>query len=756
MRRAAAAILVIAAAGCGGGGDWPRQERAPGAEGIAFVENAECAECHEEEFRLWERSHHDLAMQPANEETVRADFNNTTFTHFGVESRFFRQDGRFMVNTEGPDGEHSNFEIKYTFGYEPLQQYLIEFPGGRLQCLTIAWDTGKERWFHLYQDERIRHDDSLHWTAWTQRWNLMCAECHSTNLRKNYDPKTKTYQTAWDEINVSCQACHGPGAEHVHWARGLPEDYEPRPGEDKLVVDFAAGDSRYEVDQCARCHSRRHQTSPNDVHGQAFMDNFQAATLREGLYHPDGQILDEVYVYGSFLQSKMYRRGVRCSDCHNPHSLNRIAAGNALCVECHQTDAPSRFPTLQKKEYDTPNHHHHQPGSTGAQCAACHMPERTYMVVDPRSDHSFRVPRPDLSVKLGVPNTCNDCHADKSSQWAAEAVVRWYGDDRGGPEYASALAAGRSADPEAVGDLSSLAMDLTQPDIVRATAGELLQRQGPEATPVIAKLAQDHDPLVRTTAAGGLDRLPPEDRVPAVAPLLSDPIRAVRMEAARVLASVPVEYFDGEQREAFESAIEEYRETQLANTDTPGAHQNLGIVAASMGEYEQAIESYRSALDIDPGFLPAQLNLATLYNQLGRNTEAEEVLRAAIRQSPDNGELRYSLGLLLAEENRLEDAARSLRQAAELMPSRARVRYNYALALQHLGRRGEAEQELLKAHEAQPNDPAIVNALVIFYVQQRRLDLALKYAWELVRLAPDQPGPRDMVERLEREMGVRR
>jgi tetratricopeptide (TPR) repeat protein len=751
MRQILAALMLFTLA-CGGGGDWPRQERAPGAQGIAFVDNSECAECHEKEYELWQGSHHQLAMQVANDVSVRGDFNDSTFTHFGVETRFFRRDGRFMVNTEGPDGANADFEVRYTFGYEPLQQYLIEFPGGKLQCLTIAWDTEQQRWYHLYQDEKIEADDPLHWTAWSQRWNLMCAECHSTNLRKNYDRETQTYKTAWDDINVGCQACHGPAAEHVRWARILPDDYTPRPGENKLAVDFKAGDSRYQVDQCARCHSRRHQTSANDLHGRAFMDNFQASTLRENLYQADGQILDEVYVYGSFLQSAMYRRGVRCSDCHDPHSLNRIGEGNALCGECHSISPPERFPTMKKKQYDTVEHHHHEPGTEGASCANCHMPERVYMGVDPRSDHSFRVPRPDLSVKLGIPNTCNDCHQDKSPMWAADAVAKWYGNEPKTTHYAEVIAAGRTGRPEAAPALMRLAQDLDQPAIVRATAAELMRVFGPDVTETLRKLAKDEDPLVRTIAVGSLDRLPPEQRVPEVAPMLEDPIRAVRMEAARVLASVPLQYLVPEQRVAYDKALAEYRETQIANTDTPSGNMNLGIVAASSSDTEAAIRDYREAINLDRAFLPAQLNLATLYNQLGQNPEAEDVLRAAIKQAPENGELRYSLGLLLAEQNRLEEATRSLKQAAQLMPSRARVRYNYALALQHLGRRNDAENELLQAYRADPADAAILNAVVIFYVQQKRLEQALLYANKLVSLAPNQTGPREMVNRIQREM----
>ena len=307
---------------------WPRHEAGRGAQDIAFVGNEACAECHQEQFEEWKGSHHDWSMRHADSTSVLGDFDDATFEHFGVTSRFFTQGDRYYVNTEGVGGVASDFEIKYTFGVEPLQQYLIEFPGGRLQSLTIAWDVENKRWFHLYPDERITHDDPLHWTRRFQSWNMMCAECHSTNLRKGYDGASDTYRTSWSEINVSCQACHGPGERHVAWARKIPEGVIPDPAEHGLVVDFKTTDPRYEVENCARCHSRRHQVSPEDEHGRPLMDDFQVAPLREGLYHADGQILDEVYVYGSFVQSRMYGAGVRCSDCHNSHSLKLFREGN--------------------------------------------------------------------------------------------------------------------------------------------------------------------------------------------------------------------------------------------------------------------------------------------------------------------------------------------------------------------------------------------------------------------------------------------
>ena len=752
------AFVSFSLLSCGQSGSPPQEQRGYGVEGIAFVSNNVCAECHAQQFQQWQGSHHERAMQPASERTVLGDFSGMELDHFGVRSRFFRRGEAFLVETEGPDGRPAEYEVRYTFGVEPLQQYLIEFPGGRLQCLTIAWDTRDKRWFHLYPDEKIPPEDSLHWTGLYQSWNHMCAECHSTNLRKNYEPSTHTYRTEWDEINVSCQACHGPGAAHVEWARkreagnDSPDD---APGDEYgLAVTFPGREPKREVEACFRCHSRRHAVSANDQHGTVPGDDFLVATLREGLYHADGQILNEVYVYGSFVQSKMYQEGVRCTDCHNPHTARLLEQGNAVCTRCHQTSPPEDFPALEANDYETEDHHHHGAGTEGTVCVNCHMPAKKYMVVDPRRDHSFRIPRPDLSVKLGTPNACTACHDDQPAQWAADAVTKWYGDEAARPpHFAEALAAGRKGAPDAEASLIQLALDRDQPAITRATALEMLRGYGPEGVNALVSQTGDPDPLVRVRAVAGLDRLEPKPRLEAAAPLLDDPIRAVRIEAVRVLSSLPEQEFNSEQRSLFERALEEFRAVQEAMLDTPSAHLNLAVLSSNLGEPEQAESHYRKAIELDPYFAPAALNLSTMLAGQERIAEAEEILREALKRSPEEGELHYSLGLLLAEREQLAEAAKSLGRASGLLSGRARVHYNYGLALQRLGRVREAEAALHKAEQVNPQDPEIVYALAVFYLQQHQPARALPYADRLVKLVPGQPGPLQMLQQIRARLG---
>ncbi len=733
----------------GDSGRPPGREQGTGESGVAYVDNATCAACHQAEHDAWSGSHHDLAMQEATSETVLGDFDDATFTHFGVSSRFFTKDGRFFVNTEGPDGELANFALTYTFGVEPLQQYLAPFPGGRLQSLTIAWDTERNEWFHLYPDARIPWDDPLHWTGRYQTWNVMCAECHSTNLRKNYDLETETYRTVWDEIDVGCQACHGPGASHVAWARSGDADPPTTDTDVGLVVDLAVS-AHDEIESCAGCHSRRQRISDVDRHARRFLDDFRPLTLQAGLYHPDGQIQDEAYVWGSFTQSKMYEAGVKCSNCHDPHQLDLSVEGNAVCVRCHRA-APAanvEFPTLQRKSYDTPEHHFHPVGSDGSQCVACHMPAQTYMRVDPRRDHSFRIPRPDVSVELGTPNACTMCHEDQDDSWAAAQVEVWWGQPDT-PHFAAAFAAARDADRAAEAPLLELVADSARPAIIRATALEHLRQYGPRALEAIRSATTDGDPLVRASAAGGLERLPPRRRIAVVTPLLDDPVRAVRLEAARVLASVPIADLDSRQAGLLARGLSEFVDAQMASADMPAAHLNLGVLRLRAGQLDEAERAYQVALHLDPSFVPVRFNLANLYNQQGRNDEAETVLREGIDRASegDEGELQYSLALLLAEEDRLEEAAASLQRAVELIP-RARVRYNYGLVLHRLGRLDDAEAALIEANEGNPRDADVLLALAQLLMDRGELTRAREYARALLQLNPTAPGPQQLLNEI--------
>jgi tetratricopeptide (TPR) repeat protein len=703
-----------------------------------YTDGRDCIECHNEEYKKWLGSHHDKAMQPAIEKTVLGNFNNAEFTYFESVSRFYKKEGKFYVNTEGPDGRPDDYEIKYTFGFTPLQQYLVEFDKGRLQCLTTAWDDLEKKWFHLYPEERITHDDWLHWTKGGQTWNLMCADCHSTNLQKKFDSKSEAYSTSWSEINVSCQACHGPGSAHSAWEetgqltrKFLPDTLNQKYG---LYVKLKGQAYKYEINRCGVCHSRRQRFTRDYRFSPEFLDNFLPSLLESSIYHADGQILEEVYVYGSFLQSKMYRMEVRCTNCHDAHSLHLKAQGNALCHQCH-------VPSV----YDTVTHHFHDPDTAAVQCVDCHMTGEVYMGNDFRRDHSFRRPRPDLTVKLGTPNACSRCHKDQPPQWAADWVAKWYGLTRPA-HFAQKLEDGWSGGPDMESNLAQLAVDTTFPEIARATALTYLSNiQGQLAETATIKNLNEKNSLLRYAAARGLERYPPHRIKDLAVPLLSDSVRAVRMEAARAMLVVSPYSLSKEQKEKFESAKKEFLEFLDLNSDFPSGQMGIGLYYHRIRDYEMSIQAYQKALRIDSRFNQARINLANLYNQQGMNREAEREFKEVIRQLPDYGEAYYSLGLLMAEEKRLEESVDYLIKADSLLEHNPRVAYNLGLALQKVNRLPEAEVSLLAAYSRDSLSADFLNALAVFYAQQQDWEKALVFAKRQASLYPDQPRARQLL-----------
>ncbi len=718
------------------------------AETSDYVGREACAPCHKSILDRYAGSHHDRAMQPAGPDTVLGDFNGATYQYNGLTSVFFKKDGGYFVRTDGSNGELEDFRISYTLGIAPLQQYLIAFPDGRMQALGIAWDTrpreeGGQRWFHLYPGEKVDHRDLLHWTGAAQNWNFMCAECHSTGVRKNYDAQADRFATRWSEVDVSCEACHGPGSAHVAWAAAQKNDSVSSDPTKGLSVQLGLGpgtwrtdpakrtatlagerDTRAQIETCGRCHSRRAQISEESPFGRDLAQTHLVSLLDAPLYDADGQIRDEVYEYGSFLQSRMYMRSVACTDCHDPHSGKLHAEGNALCGRCH---SPAAF--------DTVSHHHHPPGP-GTHCINCHMRQRDYMVIHRRHDHSFRVPRPDLSTSLGSRDTCTDCHKDRSANWAAEAIVRWYGPQRArGGAFGPALAAGRRQQAGAVPMLARVIRDQQIPAIVRATALTLAGQAGEALAAITGAQLSDPDPLVRRAALEALAGWSPQRRLEVAMPLLSDPVRGVRLEAVDVLADVVATApLTPERRRAFDAALAEYRAVQEFNADRPEAWMNLGSLDARMGQRERAETAYLRAIRMQPRFIPAYVNLADLYREMGRDVDGERILRQALVQDPGAAEVRLSLGLLQVRQKKLSEALVELGKTVELAPGMAHYAYVYAIALDSVGQRDKARECLEDAHRRFTGNREILSALVQFAAQAGDRDAATHWAMELRKL----------------------
>ena len=690
-----------------------------------YVGRGSCIECHQKEAQAFTASHHDKAMDLATDETVIGDFNNATIEHDGMTSRMFRDGKKFMVHTDGETGKMEDFEVRYVFGVDPLQQYMVEFdrdektlPGEvpRVQVLRISWDTLKKQWFYLRPPDvkdKLQPDDPLHWTGIAQRWQTMCADCHSTNLKTNFDVNTVTYHTTFSEIDVSCEACHGPGSTHVELANAKSLFWDRKVG---YGLNQLKGESTEpQLQTCAQCHSRRGVIESGFTGGPKYHDYFQLELLQPETYFDDGQIKDEVYVYGSFIQSKMYHKNIRCTDCHDPHSLQLKHPGNETCTSCHQHSAG---------KYDVPSHHHHAVGSEGAKCVNCHMPGRTYMDVDFRRDHSLRVPRPDMSVEFGTPNACTDCHlkdyinkvpdqtrpklreyadwllaaegGDKliaglikeTDQWSDDACEKWYGAERKTPEHFGQLFAGfRRGDSGSAEKLLSFAMrkDDVTPNIARATAFDNLSATGASGCSAAAmRILQDttDHPRVRSAAVRCLAVESPGTIRRNLIPRLNDPSRQVRHEASQMLAAPEVyNSLSANERTQVDIALRDVQRSLAGVGDRSGAHLSWAMLCEQRGMIPEAIKSYESAIRVEPTVAGARTNLAALLEQMAERGDAQAASRAAELRNeelpllkrdsllaPNNAMLQYRFGLALYLSGDQAAALEQLQRATQLAP----------------------------------------------------------------------------------------
>lgn len=596
-------------------------------------------------------------MQKADSSTVLANFN-TTVTFNGVTSEFYTKGNNYYVKTADSHGQFKEFKVTYTFGVTPLQQYIAEFPEGSYQCLQTAWDTDKNKWFDLQPDLKIEPGEWLHWTGNAMKWNTACADCHSTNIHKNFDPESGVYKTSFSEISVGCEACHGPGSRHVGFyeadKKGTPPELYMTRGMDPKEL----------VQKCARCHSRHTQlTSFFDYEGN-YLDHYEPQMITVPSYEPDGQISDEDYVYASFIQSKMYAKGIACMDCHDMHSMELKAIGNTLCMQCHES------------KYDSKEHHFHPMGTESAQCVNCHMTGKTYMGNDFRRDHSFRIPRPDQSMQYSTPNACNGCHEDKSANWAAQNIEKWYGTERK-DHFSDHLLKGFAGDKA---ELFYLLEHQDYPEIARASAVSYLTSMvSPNEIQQIKKYLSDRSALVRNETVKLIGMQQPENGPTLLESVINDPVRMVRINSADFMSRWQSIV---ESNPNHEKALAEYTKMLEMNADFPGGQQRTAEHAQSRGEAQKAIAAYRKALEIDNYNNTVRMNLALLFYQNGNVRDAENLYLKVTQQEPEVSYPYFMLGLLYNEQNQPELAATNLARACDREPFLERAFYNYAIMLQ--------------------------------------------------------------------------
>ncbi|TGV04558.1 multiheme c-type cytochrome [Flavivirga rizhaonensis] len=691
-----------------------------------FVGKETCIECHKSEYDSWNGSHHDQAMKIADSTTVLANFNNKIFKHKGVKHTFFKRGNDYYVNTADKNGNYQDYKIVYTFGVTPLQQYIVKFPDGAYQCLITAWDTEKNKWFHLQPNLELAHDEWINWTGGAMRWNTACADCHSTNLDKNFDSNTNTFNTSYSEINVSCEACHGPASNHVSFYKNGNTDALPQ----KLYMGKSLT-SKSLVQKCARCHSRRSQITKKFDYKGHFLDHYSPSLLIDPIYELDGQIKDEDYVYGSFMQSKMYQNDVTCVDCHDAHSLKLKQSGNNLCLSCHEP------------KYNSKSHHYHPLNTEGAQCINCHMTGKTYMGNDFRRDHSFRVPRPDQSVKYGTPNACNGCHKDKSAEWASKFIDAKYGTKR--PDhFSNYLLEGYNDNHEAFYTLIS---QNKFPEIARATAlyqytNNLLSRK--EINDV-RKFLKDSSILVRHEAVRAFEKIQDQSYHKDIEPLLKDSTRLVRIAAVKYFNSIGANM---EGNSDFNKAEKEYLESLDMSADFASGQHQIAVYNEMKGYTDLAIEAYKRALEIDNRYNVSRMNLALLLYKKGNIEEAKNLYLKVIELEPDYSNSYYMLGLLFNEIGDTKNALKYLAEACDKKPVNIRAFYNYALKLQAENLNQKSIEIINKALVVFPENENLLYVKLLGEINLKHHVEAYNTCSKLIQIAPNNATYKQVFEKL--------
>jgi tetratricopeptide (TPR) repeat protein len=705
-----------------------------------YAGSESCKKCHAAAFEKWHGSNHGRAERLVTEEEDHKAFEpKQTLTHGKDTSEaFVDADGLAKILTTGFDKKRHAYPVVRVIGNNPLRQFLIPAPGGRMQTCDVSLDPAKNEWFDVYGDDERAPGDWGHWTGQGMNWNAMCAACHNTRLRKNYEPQTNSYHTTMAEMSVGCESCHGPMKDHVEWQEKPALDAKKDPTISKTSRDQV-------METCAACHARRAELTGDLIPGESFYDHFSLTVTDEtDIYHPDGQVRDENYEFASFLSSRMHHAGVRCVDCHDPHSNKNIVKGNQLCMNCH-TAPRADFPTAPV--IDPTAHSHHGADSTGNQCISCHMPVTTYMQRHPRHDHSFSIPDPKLTQEFGVPNACNQCHTDKDVNWAIAANQKFYGEkpDRPSRTRALTVANARRGDPAAREQLIKLLASEEIP-AWKATACHLLERwvMDPAATQALLDQFAHASPLVREAAVRSLGTQVRSNNASvrsALQPLLEDPARSVRIAAAWALCDT---------LDLATRAGRELVHMLDINADQPTGRMQLSQFTMLRGDTPGAIRQMRKAIAWDPNSPPFHHDLAILLSMTGDSAGAVNSLREAIRLDPENPEYHYKLALALSESGTTAETIAELENTVKLDPGYARAWYNLGLARNGMGQPQQAIAALRQGEAADPNDSAIPYARATIHARLGQKQEALAAAAAALRLRPDFHDAMQLIQALSR------
>lgn len=706
------------------------------------TESQTCITCHEKEVNAWRTSHHAKAMGSADAKNVLGNFDDAQLSYEGKQVKFRLEAEKYYIEMPNLSGVMKTYQVLYTFGFEPLQQYIFDAGKGKLQFFPFAWDsrpknTGGQRWYVVHPEQEPH--DSFHWSQMGQNWNQMCADCHSSDFRKNFDLNTRTYSSEYSSINVSCSSCHGNLDEHSRDPIKYPvlTDSPYIGAETPLFKTDSQGklnpiSKRRSSDQvivCAGCHARRNAIS--DRAEPDFLNRaLETVLLKPEFYHVDGQVADENFVWGSFVQSKMYAAGVTCTNCHDPHGGQLYVQGNQVCTQCHDS-----------KNYDKPTHHMHKAGTDAAKCVNCHMPATLYMGVDSRRDHQFSIPRPHLTRDTGAPNACNNCHTNQDAKWASKALDKWYPQlkDASLNHFAYAFHEADNTLPRGHKKLLTVFTDDTQATIVRASAlSRLANYPHPDSMRAIETAVKNTEPQFRLAAIDAAAPYSNAEKWQLLEPLINDNQMNIRARGSRALAAASqMPSIPKQAKQTIKNGLEEYRSMQNYQADRGFAHTNLGNLERDLSNFDNAVRHYKTAIAIEPIYLPAYLALARIMEFSNNAAQGINVLNQALTVNPDAAEVYFALGLTRIRQRDKELALAHLGKATELSPDNPHYFFTLGALLQDQGQPEEALKNYEAARELAPKNPRMTYAMLPLLLQLGQTQKALTYAEQLITLIPE-------------------
>jgi tetratricopeptide (TPR) repeat protein len=701
-----------------------------------FSGSESCRECHEKFYQLWSPSYHGQAMMPVNADFV-AKHQLPDSKPINVEGHLYEmltKDSAMVMLEKDGDKLLNTYQIDWSLGGHNVYCFLTPMEKGKLQNIPLAYDANRKEWFN-YPESAVRHfmegveeDEALPWKDAMYTFNTGCYSCHISQLSTNFDLKNESYHTTWREAGINCETCHGPSSEHIRifkdWKEGdkIPKDIG-------LIVTSTFTQEQHNA-SCSPCHAKMTPITPSYIPGDKYFDNYNVTTLEDRDFYPDGRSLGENYTLTGWMMNKCVQNSeLHCVTCHTSSGRDRNAANpNQACLTCHNN---------RNEDLETHTGHKAEAGLT---CISCHAPKREFVGRFLRSDHSFRPPMPEATIKFGSPNACNQCHTDKSPEWA-NAIVKKRPNGNYQEEtlkWAQLIKEARDNEWKNVDKIYEYIRTGLPDEVVVTSFIRLLANCHLDSKwEVLLGALNSESELVRSAAAIGLSGNTTEETKIALLKACQDEIRLVRIQAANAILLFAADRFTPEQQKIIDSAEAEYVASMTSRADNWSNHYNLGIYHQNKGDAQSALNSYETAARLYPESVMPLINSSVLYSYVGNTAKAEENLKKVIEFDPDNEAANMNLGLLLAEQGRMDEAEKALKTALDASPeSNPVAAKNLSVIVAQRGDIAGAVKYADMAFKARPEDPNYGYTLAYYQMQNGQKSEAIKTLQSIIKSHP--------------------